>query len=60
MHKRKNKQVKHPSMAYLFGFVCTIGIVVMRIGMKQKRQGDIIIGVVIIIGALVIYFFEFY
>jgi len=32
----------------------------MRIGMKQKRQGDIIIGVVIIIGALAVYFFEFY
>jgi hypothetical protein len=48
------------SAAFLFGFVAAIGLVIVRIGVKQKRQSDIIIGSVIAIGSLFIYFFEFF
>jgi hypothetical protein len=48
------------STALLFGFVALIGVVIVRIGVKQKRQSDIMIGILITIGSLFIYFLEFF
>jgi uncharacterized membrane protein len=48
------------STALLFGFVAIIGAVIVRIGIKQKRESDIIIGMVIIVGSLIFYFLEFF
>jgi hypothetical protein len=53
--------MKHgQSTALLFGFVALIGVVIVRIGVKQRRQSDIIIGALIAIGSLFIYFLEFF
>lgn len=58
---KKLKQMKPGlSSALLFGFVALIGIVIIRIGIKQKRQSDIVIGAIITIGSLFIYFLEFF
>ena len=45
-------------MTFLFGFVCAIGIAVNRIGVKQKKTGDIVMGALIAIGSLLLYFLE--
>lgn len=47
-------------MAFLFGLVGVIGIVIIRIGIKQKKSGDVIIGVLLAMGSLLIYFFDFF
>lgn len=61
---KRNKKLKQMrpglSTALLFGFVALIGVVIVRIGIKQKRQSDIMIGILITIGSLFIYFLEFF
>jgi hypothetical protein len=58
---KKIKQMRPGlSSALLFGFVALIGVVIVRIGIKQKRQSDIVIGTIITIGSLFIYFSEFF
>lgn len=47
-------------LAFLFGLTGAIGIVVIRIGMKHKRQGDVMIGALITVGSLLIYFIDFF
>ena len=47
-------------MAFLFGLVGIIGIVVAKAGIKQKREGDIMLGVLITVGSILLYFFEFF
>lgn len=47
-------------MAILFGLVCAIGIIVTRIGVKQKRKTDVMIGVLITTGSLLVYFIDFF
>jgi hypothetical protein len=47
-------------MASLFGLTGVIGVIVMRVGIKQKKQGDIMIGALITVGSLLIYFLDFF
>lgn len=47
-------------MAILFGLVCAIGIIVTRMGVKQKRKTDVMIGVLITTGSLLVYFIDFF
>jgi hypothetical protein len=47
-------------IACLFGLVGIIGIVIIRVGIKQKKNGDVMIGVLITIGSLLVYFMEFF
>lgn len=59
--KEKNKHMKHNlPMASLFGLTGAIGVIVMRMGFKHKKQGDIIIGALIAVGSLLIYFIDFF
>ena len=44
----------------LFGFVAAIGVFITRIGVKQKRQSDVMIGIIITLGSLFIYFLDFF
>jgi len=47
-------------MVFLFGIIAIIGIVVTMAGIRQKRNGDIMIGVLITIGSLLVYFIDFF
>jgi hypothetical protein len=47
-------------MAILFGLVCAIGLIVTGIGVKQKRKADVMIGVLITTGSLLVYFIDFF
>lgn len=47
-------------MASLFGLIGAIGIIVTRIGIKHKKQGDVMIGVLITVGSLLVYFLDFF
>lgn len=47
-------------MVILFGLVCAIGIIVTVIGVKQKRRADVMIGVLITTGSLLVYFIDFF
>lgn len=61
IEERKSSKMKHNlPMAFLFVLIGIIGIVVARAGIKQKREGDIMLGVLIIIGSVLLYFFEFF
>lgn len=51
---------KNLPIALLFAFVGVIGIVITRMGIKQKKASDIAIGVFIMVGALLFYFIEFF
>ena len=47
-------------MAFLFALVGLIGLVVTRIGIRQKRAGDVMIGILMTIVTLLIYFADFF
>lgn len=47
-------------MNFLFAFIAVTGIMTTTIGVKQKRTGDIIIGILMTIGCLLLFFLEFF
>ena len=61
IEKGNSQQMKHNiPMAFLFALIGLIGIIVTRIGIKQKREGDVMIGILMTIVAMLIYFIEFF
>jgi hypothetical protein len=54
----KQMKINLPA-ACLFGLV-GIGIVIIRIGIRQKKNGDVMIGALIAVGSLLVYFLEFF
>lgn len=47
-------------MAFLFALIGIIGIIITRIGIRQKRISDVMIGILMAIFALLTYFIEFF
>jgi hypothetical protein len=41
---------------FLFAFIAVTGIIVTATGMRQKRTGDVIIGILMALGSVLIFF----